>query len=141
LALPAARMLVVRTRTSRTVPSVMSRDPLNIALAVAAVLLLAAGGSWLVDHVRRPVLRAGVRPVAAAVPAGARLVTLEVSGMMCANCAARVTSELEATAGVRSCDVDPAAKRAWVVCDRALADTALVAAVSRAGRDGRGASE
>ena len=119
----------------------MSRDPLNIALAVAAVLLLAAGGSWLVDHARYPALRAGSRPVPAAVPAGARLVTLEVSGMMCANCASRVTSELEATTGVRSCDVDPAAKRAWVVCDRAVADTMLLAAVVRAGADGRGASE
>ena len=119
----------------------MSRDPLKIVLAVAAVLLLAAGGSWLVDHVRRPALRAGVRPVAAAVPADARLVTLEVSGMMCANCASRVTSELAATAGVRSCDVDPTAKRAWVICDRGIADTALVSAVVRAGQDGRGASE
>ena len=109
----------------------MSRDPLNIALAIAAVLLLATGGSWLVDRARQPRLM-GSRPPTV-VPAGARLVTLEVSGMMCANCASRVTSELAAITGVRSCDVDPGAKRAWVLCDGAVADTSLVAAVARAG--------
>jgi copper chaperone CopZ len=77
----------------------------------------------------------------ATVPAGARLVTLEVSGMMCANCASRVTNELTATAGVRSCDVDPTVKRAWVVCDRSVADTTLVAAVAHAGTDTRGGPE
>jgi copper chaperone CopZ len=111
----------------------MSRDPLNIALAVATVLLLAAGGSWLVDHARQPAGRARLRALPQAVPAGERLVTLEISGMTCANCASRVTGELEATSGVRSCDVDPVAKRAWVVCDRGLADTSLVSAVARAG--------
>jgi copper chaperone CopZ len=119
----------------------MSRDPLRIAFAVAAVLLLAAGGSWLVDRVRQPALRAGPRVLPASVPADARLVTLEVSGLTCANCASRVTSRLAATTGVRSCSVDPAAKRAWVVCDRAVADTALVAAVARAGSRAGGASE
>ena len=119
----------------------MSRDPLRIVVAVAAVLLLAAGGSWLVDHVRRPALRTGSRTPPAAVAADARLVTLEVSGMTCANCASRVTSRLEATAGVRTCGVDPAAKRAWVVCGRDVADTALVAAVERAGARAGGASE
>jgi len=117
----------------------MSRDSLKIVVAVAAVLLLAAAGSWLVDHARRPALRADARP--ASVPADARLVTLEVSGMTCANCASRVTSRLEATSGVRSCGVDPAASRAWVVCDRAVADTVLVAAVERAGSRAGGASE
>jgi copper chaperone CopZ len=113
----------------------MSRDPLNIALAIAAVLVLAAGGSWLVDRARRPDMRRVSPPSLAALPAGARLVTLEVSGMMCANCASRVTSTLAATAGVRSCDVDPTVKRAWVVCDRGVADTTLVAAVAHAGTD------
>lgn len=119
----------------------MSRDLLKIVVAVAAVLLLAAGGSWLVDRVRRPALRASHRVRPSSVPANARLVTLEVSGLTCANCASRVTTQLEATTGVRSCDVDPAAKRAWVVCDRAVADTALVAAVARAGSRAGGGSE
>jgi len=30
----------------------MTREPLNIGLAIAAVLLLATGGAWLVDHAR-----------------------------------------------------------------------------------------
>ena len=109
----------------------MTREPLNVALAVAAVLLLATGGAWLVEHARQP--RAARAPVPAAVPAGARLVTLEVSGMTCAKCASRITTTLQATAGVRSCGIDPPAKRAWVVCDRAVVDTALVAAVVRSG--------
>jgi copper chaperone CopZ len=107
----------------------MSRD-LNIALAVAAVLLLAAGGSWLALAASRA---RGLDKADRDDPTLARLVTLEVSGMMCANCASRVTSELAATSGVRACDVDPGAKRAWVVCDRGLADTSLVSAVARAG--------
>jgi copper chaperone CopZ len=116
----------------------MSRVPLNIVVAVAAVLALAAGGAWLVDHARQPrgsLAHARHRPppAEAAVPAGARLVTLEVSGMMCTNCASRVTIALETTSGVRSCDVDPSASRAWVVCDRGVADTSLVAAVVGAG--------
>ena len=109
----------------------MSRDALNITLAIAAVLLLAAGGDSVVDHARQPRLARASAP--AAVPAGARLVTLEVSGMTCAKCASRITSTLAATAGVRSCGVDPPAHRAWVVCDQGLADTALVSAVVRSG--------
>lgn len=109
----------------------MSREPLNITLAIATVLLLATGGAWLVDHARQP--RMSRMPAPAVVPAGARLVTLEVSGMTCAKCASRITSTLAATAGVRSCGVDPPARRAWVVCDMGLSDTTLVAAVVRSG--------
>ena len=122
----------------------MSRDSLNITLAIAAVLLLAAGGASTVDHARRSLVpgpRPATRPVSSVVPAGARLVTLEVSGMTCAKCASRVTSALAATSGVRSCDVEPAAKRVWVICDRAIADSALVAAVVRSGAGASGTSE
>jgi Cu+-exporting ATPase len=120
----------------------MSREPLNIVLAVTAVLLLASGGAWLVDHVRRSRLATpAARPAPTAVQGDARLVTLEVSGMSCATCASRVTSALEATAGVRSCGVETASKRAWVVCDRGVADTALVAAVVRAGAGAGGSFE
>ena len=111
----------------------MSRDPLNIALAVMAVLLLAVGGPYLVQHWPRPALpTTSTLPV---VAAGQKRVTLEVSGMMCANCAARVTRELEATDGVVAADVDVDARRATVVCDRQLADTSLVGAVARAGNE------
>src|SRR5436190_10984988 len=111
--------------------SQLSREPLNVALAIAAVLLVATGGAWLVDHARQP--RAVRTAAPAVVPPDARLVTLEVSGMTCAKCASRITGTLAATAGVRSCGIDPPSRRAWVVCDRELADTALVAAVARSG--------
>ena len=109
----------------------MTREPLNIGLAIAAVLLLATGGAWLVDHARQPRMARAAAPTVA--PAGARLVTLDVSGMTCAKCASRITSHLLATPGVRACGVDPPSSRAWVVCDRGLADTTLVAAVVRSG--------
>jgi copper chaperone CopZ len=122
----------------------MSRNSLNITLAIAAVLLLAAGGAGLVDHARRSLVngpQSASRPAPASVPQGARLVTLEVSGMTCAKCASRVTSALSATSGVRSCDVEPASKRAWVICDRGVADSTLVAAVVRTGSVTGGGSE
>jgi len=112
-------------------PDFMTREPLTIGLAIAAVLLLALGGARLVEHARAP--RMAPAAVPAVIPAGARLVTLEVSGMTCAKCASRITSTLLATAGVRSCGVDPPAGRAWVVCEQAVADTALVSAVVSSG--------
>ena len=110
----------------------MSRDPLNIALAVMTVLLLAVGGPYLVERLGRPATTraAGLLP---RVQSGRKRVALEVSGMFCANCASRVSHELETTPGVVACDVD--AHRATVVCDRTLADTTLVRAVARAGRE------
>ena len=116
----------------------MSRDAVNIALAVTTVLLLAVGGPYLAERLRRP----GAFPAARALPAvqaGQKRVTLEVSGMFCANCASRVTRELEATPGVVACDVDVRAHRATVVCDRELADTSLVGAVARSGNEFRAA--
>ena len=112
----------------------MSRDPLNIALAVTAVLLLAVGGPYLVQRLRRPATLA-VTSALPVVQADQKRITLDISGMMCANCAARVTRELEATPGVEAADVDVDARRATVVCDRQLADTSLVGAVSRAGSE------
>jgi len=112
----------------------MTSEPLKIALAIAAVMLLATGGAWLVENARAPRLPHAAAP--AVVPAGARLVTLEVRGMTCTKCASRITRTLEATAGVRSCGVDPPAHRAWVLCDAAVADTSLTAAVVRSGVGG-----
>lgn len=107
----------------------MSREFLNIGLAVVTVLSLAVGGPWAVDRLRHPP-RPAWHPV---VHSGQKLVTLEISGMYCATCASKVTDQLRATAGVVECGVDTRAQRATVVCDRALADTSLVAAVARAG--------
>ena len=112
----------------------MSRDPLTIALAVVAVLSLAVGGPYLVQRLRASAAHA----VASALPgvqAGQKRVTLHLSGIRCANCASRITRELEATPGVVSAAVDVGADRATVVCERQLADTSLVLAVARAGKE------
>ena len=110
----------------------MSRDSLNIAAAVLGVLLLAVGGSLFADRMRSP---AAARLSPASAGPGERRVTLEVTGMTCAGCAANLTGELEATPGVVACSVDPAARRAVVVCGESVADSSLVGAVRRAGKD------
>src|SRR5690348_1834031 len=110
----------------------MSRDLVNIALAIAAVLALAAGGAWLVDRARQPA--PAPAQALAAVPAGGRQVTLELSGMYCAKCASRISRTLRATPGVLACVVDARRHRAQVVCEFGVADTTLTAAVLRAGR-------
>jgi len=107
---------------------------LNIALAVMTVLLLAVGGPYLAQRLGRPAALLATRTLPV-VQAGQRRVLLEVSGMYCANCASRVTRELAATPGVVACAVDVSAHRATVVCDRQLADTSLVRAVTRAGSE------
>jgi copper chaperone CopZ len=110
----------------------VSRDPLNIALAVMTALLLVVAGPWLYQHLRQP------QPAERALPMvheGQKRVTLKVTGMVCGSCAARVGDQLQATAGVAGCDVDPEAKRAYVVCEAGVADTALVGAVRRAGTE------
>jgi len=109
----------------------MSRDPLNIVVAVLGVLLLAAGGSVVTERMRSPVA-ARMAPVSAGP--GERRVTLEVAGMTCASCASRVTNQLQGTPGVVACDVDPPAGRAVVVCAADVDDSSLVQAVSRAGK-------
>jgi len=114
----------------------MSREAVPIALAVLTVLLLAAGGSLVTEHLRHPASAPATRALPA-VQAGQKRVTLEVSGMFCANCASRVTRALDATRGVVACDLDVQARRATVVCERQLADTSLVGAVARAGAEYR----
>lgn len=106
----------------------MKREALNVAAAVLAVLLLAVGGPWLVGELRA---LPGTRPLAAR--ANQRAVALEVSGMTCPACAARIHDQLAATPGVSACAVRTREGRAYVVCDRALPDSALTGAVRRAG--------
>ena len=109
----------------------MSREPLTIAVAVTAVLLLAAGGSLLTERLRQP---PAPRMVPVAAGPGERRVLLDVAGMTCASCAARVTDELRGTPGVVACQLDAPAGRAVVVCGGAVEDTSLVSAVTRAGK-------
>ncbi len=112
----------------------MSRDPLNIALVAMAVLLLAVGGPVLLKKLRGPEPLPG-SVAAQEATSGQKHLTLKVSGMMCASCVQTVGDALQATKGVVSCDVDLDAGRADVLCEKGVADSALVGAVSRSGKD------
>jgi len=99
----------------------------GIALA-AAVLLLAIGGPWLVRELRAP-----ARPHALAARADQRIVSLDVGGMTCAGCAAKVSGELASLPGVADVSVRLGQERAYVVCAKSVADSSLLAAIHRAG--------
>src|SRR5580658_9531692 len=67
---------------------------------------------------------------------GTRTAELEVSGMTCGSCAARVTRALERQEGVGDAVVNYATGRATVeLLDRTVDDVQLVDAVRRAGYD------
>jgi len=101
---------------------------INGAALALAVVLLAAGGPWLVGQ-----LRSLPRNTALEARSGQKVVTLEVGGMTCSGCAGKITGELGAVAGVSDVDVRLAQRRAYVVCDKAVADSTLLGAVGRAG--------
>ena len=98
------------------------RSPLVFALLAAA--LIVAAGAWLW-------LRSG----AASVPRGSRQVTLEVGGMVCQACVIKINDQLTRVPGVSKVEVSLERQSARVVCAKGLADTALTAAVRRAGPD------
>lgn len=100
----------------------------NVAAIVVGVIVLAMGGPWLVNQVRT-LPRSGTL----AARADQRVITLEVAGMTCSGCAAAVQSEIASVGGVTAVDVRLAQERAYVVCDRSVADSTLTAAVGRAG--------
>jgi copper chaperone len=106
----------------------MRSGVLNGVALAAAVLLLVVGGPWIVREIRS--LPEG-RSLSAR--SGQRIVTLEVGGMTCAGCVSAVRGRLETLGGVDAVDVRLAQKRAYVVCDPRVADTALVSAVQSAG--------
>lgn len=106
----------------------MNRDFTNIAATVVAVVLLGAGGPWLVSQMRS--LPSGQH---LAARSGQKVLTLAVNGMTCPACAARIKDQLTSTPGVAQCDVRVAQHAAYVVCDRATADSTIVNAVHRAG--------
>lgn len=56
-----------------------------------------------------------------------------VEGMTCGHCAAAVTREVSAVAGVSGVAVDVAAKTVTVTAEQAPADEAIAAAVAEAG--------
>ena len=106
----------------------MKSDLLNVGAVVAGVLLLAAGGPWLAGE-----LRSLPHPARLAARGGERIVTLDVGGMTCKACAGAVKGRLDEVPGVHTVDVRLGERRAYVVCDRAVADTSLTAAVHLAG--------
>jgi copper chaperone CopZ len=105
-----------------------SKRNLRIALAVLAMLAVGASGTWLARQLQT--LPSGD---ALAARANQRVVTLEVGGMTCGACEATVAARLTQVAGVTNVAVRHAQRRAYVVCDPAVQDTALVQAVHRAG--------
>lgn len=105
----------------------MRRDYLNISALVAGVLVLAIGVPLFVQQLRSLPQRS------LAARAGDRIVTLEVEGMTCSGCAAAVRASLADVPGVSTVAVRLQQDRAYVVCGREVPDTALVAAVHRAG--------
>lgn len=106
----------------------MKSDALNITALVVGVLLLAVGGPWLMKELGSLPHRGAL-----AARADARVVTLEVGGMTCAGCASAVRGKLAELPGVTDVDVRVRERRAFVVCAQGVADTALTAAVHRAG--------
>ena len=101
---------------------------LPAAAIVVGVVALAVGGPWLVRELRS---LPDARTLAAR--SGERVVTLEIGGMTCAGCAARLQAELSEVPGVSAAQVRHGQERAYVVCGPAVADTALIGAVRRAG--------
>ena len=106
----------------------MRHEIWNTVAIVVGVIALAAGGPWLVRE-----LRELPRGDALAARADQRVVTLEVGGMTCAGCAASIKSRLAALPGVSAAEVRLAEQRAYIVCARSVPDSALTAAVHRAG--------
>lgn len=106
----------------------MKPDALNNAAIVVGVLLLALGGPWLVKE-----FGSLARHGSLAARADARIVVLEVGGMTCEACAGAVKGKLAELPGVTAVEVRVGERRAFVVCDPGVADTALTAAVQRAG--------
>lgn len=105
----------------------MKRDVLNIVALVAVVLVLAIGAPLLVQQIR------SLPPRALAARGNEKVVTLEVGGMTCSGCAATVQASLAGTQGVSDVSVRFKQRLAYVVCAPTVSDTALIAAVQRAG--------
>jgi copper chaperone CopZ len=97
-------------------------------VVAVAVVLLAAFGPWLAREIASLPQRGTL-----AARSSQRVVTLEIGGMTCEGCAKTVRAQIAAIHGVSAVEVRLAQKRAYVVCERGVSDTALVAAVERHG--------
>lgn len=101
-----------------------------LALAALATFSCAPAGGRSAQE-RDP----AARPASAQASASQDLVTLEVGGMMCQGCVARVKQSLEKVPGVSRVDVSLDRQRAVVLADTAVRDSALTGAVRRAGSE------
>ncbi len=106
----------------------MQTEKWNAIAVVAGVLALAVGGPVIVQQIRTL-----PKPASLVARAEQRVVTLDVGGLTCANCAGAVGRSLTSIPGVVTADVRFHEHRAYIVCARAVADSTLTAAVHRAG--------
>lgn len=100
----------------------------RIAAIASLVAMLGLVASVWVQH-------RAVPPQAVAASAPRRHVELEVGGMICDDCVRKVSTQLRAVPGVVAVDVELAQQRAHVDCAADVPDSALTAAVRRAGHD------
>jgi copper chaperone CopZ len=100
------------------------KSPIHLAIVMGAALALAGCGARESER-------------AAATPEGpnARVVNLEVGGMVCGSCVQKVQAQLAAVPGVKNVRVSLKDQRASVACAGDVADSSLTAAVRRAGPD------
>ena len=106
----------------------MKIETWNSLALVVGVIALALCAPWLVSQVRS---LPGQRALAAR--AGERVVQIDVGGMTCSGCASKVQGELARVRGVSAVEVRLKQEKAFVVCPPGVSDSALVAAVHRAG--------
>jgi len=106
----------------------MLREKWNALALVAGVVVLAVGAPWLVEQIRTL-----PKSNTLAARAEQRVVSLDVGGMTCKNCANAVKNTLARVDGVTEVQVRFAEHKAIVVCNAAVADSTLAAAVHRAG--------
>ena len=112
-----------------------------LGLALTAFVLGGCGGgehrstSGLDGHRAAAVTLQSAKATAETRPSPPDLITLEIGGMTCQGCVARVQRQLASVPGVHRVDVSLSDQRARVLADPAVADTALTRAVRRAGSE------
>lgn len=106
----------------------MKREFARIFAVVVGLAALAVVAPWLVREVWQ-------LPAASSLAARSeqRIVTLEVAGLADPASEAAVERELSAVPGVSTSEVRHQQGRAYVVCERATPDSALIRAVRMAG--------
>ena len=114
-------------------PRILAILLVAVGIAVAGAYLLSSGRAGRAER------RAQEAAFAVAHPGGeGTLVTIDVDGMSCPDCAKSVCKELEKVEGVVACRVDLAREVAEVRLEsKDVAPAALLAAVSDAGYDAR----